>query len=313
MESWESNPSKIYTTNQTLWVELMNQSTSEWSLGWLPANVYAINGTLASSNPPVQFPDGAFVIEGAGVTTAGSAAIEDLIFGLATAAVLLSGIIWLSKTWCMSAWGAYERFLDPGRRPQKPGRSRHRARSTEMQPVPRDDGEGGRHDQSRISRGRRGTLAEVESGGRERINPEITYPSAQDFKEELLSKYYERIVSELEMLDDRGGNGDGETLGGSANVGDTIAPSTPRAVSVADIEALHELVRKRYGFELEIFGQSRSQDPAIVLELRDRSAAALDEIYRVVAEWTTAAHGWSPAERQYLNNIVSVLEAFGRR
>lgn len=71
-----------------------------------------------------------------------------------------------------------------------------------MQAVPKGDGKGDRHDHSRNGRRRSGTLAEAVSGGGAETNPAITYPCAQDAKQELLSKYCERIVSELEILDD---------------------------------------------------------------------------------------------------------------
>lgn len=90
MESWHGL--NYYTENTTKWVQLMNLSTAEWGLGFLPATLVAIPGHL---NDSYDFPSDSIVIENASKTKAGVAHIEALIFGLASTIVGLWALYWL--------------------------------------------------------------------------------------------------------------------------------------------------------------------------------------------------------------------------
>ncbi|KAI1373088.1 hypothetical protein F4677DRAFT_430203 [Hypoxylon crocopeplum] len=92
MESWED--SNYYTTNETRWVELMNASTSDWGLGYLPAGLVAISGNL---NSTYHFDNTVLVIENASRTLAGSNTVESVVFGLTSALALIWAVVWLVK------------------------------------------------------------------------------------------------------------------------------------------------------------------------------------------------------------------------
>ncbi|KAH7012860.1 hypothetical protein EDB80DRAFT_362334 [Ilyonectria destructans] len=90
MESWQGL--NYYTRNTTKWVQLMNLSTAEWGVGFLPATLVAIPGHL---NDTYDFPSDSIVIQNASKTTVGSRHIEKIIFGLVAGIVILWALLWL--------------------------------------------------------------------------------------------------------------------------------------------------------------------------------------------------------------------------
>jgi hypothetical protein len=91
MESWEHY--NYYTRNNTLWVPLMNYSTVEWGVGWLPSNVVAIPGPLNSS---WNFPPGTIVIENANIEElSDKRTVESIAFGITSAIGLLWAALYL--------------------------------------------------------------------------------------------------------------------------------------------------------------------------------------------------------------------------
>lgn len=94
MESWDGY--NYYTTNTKEWVVLMNLSTTEWNIGWLPPNVVAIPGPLNSS---YNFSAGTLVIENASRANFGSRDIEKVIFGVTAGLVLLWALPWFGYHW----------------------------------------------------------------------------------------------------------------------------------------------------------------------------------------------------------------------
>ncbi|CAM1505506.1 Fc.00g111430.m01.CDS01 [Cosmosporella sp. VM-42] len=90
MESWHGY--NYYTRDPRQWVKLMNLSTTEWGIGFLPANLYAIPD---SYNDSWKFPVNATVIQHAAKTEVGSRDIEKIIFGVASGIVILWAIVWL--------------------------------------------------------------------------------------------------------------------------------------------------------------------------------------------------------------------------
>ncbi|KAF7556189.1 hypothetical protein G7Z17_g1666 [Cylindrodendrum hubeiense] len=90
MESWEGR--NYYTRNTTRWVQLMNLSTAEWGIGFLPATLVAIPGHL---NDTYDFRSDSIFIENASKPTLGSRHIENIIFGLVSGIVILWALVWL--------------------------------------------------------------------------------------------------------------------------------------------------------------------------------------------------------------------------
>lgn len=90
MESWQGL--NYLTKNPTKWVELMNLSTVEWGVGYLPAGVVAIPGKL---NVTYNLPAGTIVIQNASKSEVGSRDVEKIIFGITSGVVILWAGIWL--------------------------------------------------------------------------------------------------------------------------------------------------------------------------------------------------------------------------
>jgi hypothetical protein len=93
MESWEGY--NYYTTDNQKWIQLMNYSTAEWRVGWLPLNVAAIPGPLNNS---WQFPPGTTVIENASLPDIGDRGIEKVVFGVTSGVVILWAAWWLGRS-----------------------------------------------------------------------------------------------------------------------------------------------------------------------------------------------------------------------
>lgn len=98
MESFRNG--NYLSFNPKIWVELLNLSTQEWGLGYLPAGVIAIPGewnetAYENLNSTGPIPDDAIVIEDASKAEFGSRDIEKIIFGTASGIVILWAIIWL--------------------------------------------------------------------------------------------------------------------------------------------------------------------------------------------------------------------------
>jgi hypothetical protein len=189
MESWSNEENLVLSSNQSIWVHLMNQSTSEWSLGPFPSNVYAINTTY-NATYAARFPNGALVIEKAGVAKIGNTAVEALVFGLVSAGAILWAFWWLWKEFEDGTWDS----------PQ-PRDNKSIRRPLELdQSIP---------------------LSTTRNGRRDASGSQRQFPTAEAFKTALLSKYYESGISELEVLDHvAGANGNG--LGGASVTAEEI-------------------------------------------------------------------------------------------
>ncbi|KAH0443917.1 hypothetical protein CcaCcLH18_00743 [Colletotrichum camelliae] len=92
MESWEGH--NYYTANISKWVDLMNISTADWGIGWLPSNVvaipYALNDSIAA-----QYPENTTFIENASKSTTGHRATEKIVFGVVSGLAILWAVVWL--------------------------------------------------------------------------------------------------------------------------------------------------------------------------------------------------------------------------
>ncbi len=91
MESWDNY--NYYTTNSTEWIVLMNLSTSEWDIGFLPPDVVAIPGAFNSS---YNFSADTLVIPNASRAEFGTRDIEQVIFGAASGLIIAWGILFLA-------------------------------------------------------------------------------------------------------------------------------------------------------------------------------------------------------------------------
>ena len=107
MESWRGR--NYLTSKPDKWIELMNLSTVEWGIGYLPAGLKAIAGRLNSS---YQFPPHTTVIQNAGKEEAGSRDVEKIVFGVTSGVVIFWAIIWLYLN--------YSKFSSVGNTPLNP-------------------------------------------------------------------------------------------------------------------------------------------------------------------------------------------------
>lgn len=92
MDSWKGH--NYYTRNATKQLELMNLSTAEWGIAWLPPNLvaipYAKNDSIVA-----QYPENTTFIENVGKATTGDRATEKIVFGVTSGIVLFFVILWL--------------------------------------------------------------------------------------------------------------------------------------------------------------------------------------------------------------------------
>ncbi|KAK2779584.1 hypothetical protein CKAH01_02932 [Colletotrichum kahawae] len=92
MDSWKGH--NYYTTNISRWVDLMNISTTDWGVGWLPPNIvaipYALNDSIAA-----RYPENTTFIENASKTTTGDRATEKIVFGVVSGLAILWAVVWL--------------------------------------------------------------------------------------------------------------------------------------------------------------------------------------------------------------------------
>lgn len=176
MESWE--PYNYLTTLPTKWVELMNLSTVEWNMGWLPPHIVAIpddlNDTYANSLPP-----GTFVIAKAGQTAIGDTSAETVVFVVCSVIALVWAIVWIG-------WSIKDESLLMPRPGAKSGSSSRSGVSRSLR--------SGQSSETRVGNG-----SEVGFGTR---GGEF---HAAEF-EKRLSKYYPRVASYAEVYE-LGGNG----------------------------------------------------------------------------------------------------------
>jgi hypothetical protein len=86
MESWDNE--NYYTTDPVKWVQLMNQSTAEWGVGYFPPNVVALNDSYS-------FDNNTFVIQNAAQADVDSRPTENIIFGVTSAFAIAWGIIYV--------------------------------------------------------------------------------------------------------------------------------------------------------------------------------------------------------------------------
>ncbi|KAM0428570.1 hypothetical protein ACHAPT_006930 [Fusarium lateritium] len=94
MKSWDGL--NYYTTNPKGWVDLMNLSTVEWGIGYLPAKLVAIPGKF---NSTYNISDDAILIQHAAQSKAGSRDTEKIIFGVASGIVILFMAAWIVYNW----------------------------------------------------------------------------------------------------------------------------------------------------------------------------------------------------------------------
>lgn len=91
MDSWHNVNYKMY--NRTLWVQLMNSSTQDWNVGYLPPHVFA------RPNDTSRLPDDALVLRKAGKALIGGSPIEQVVFGTIAGLVIAWGLGWAIWTW----------------------------------------------------------------------------------------------------------------------------------------------------------------------------------------------------------------------
>lgn len=165
MESWEHY--NYYTYNPSGWVELLNLSTAEWGIGYLPPSVIAINRTV---NDADHFPPDAFVIQNAAIGTFLSRDVEKVVFGATSGLVILWAFCWV-------AFQCYRNSLFSPRKltASNSGNSANSVFSHDT-------------DATQIE------LANLGSGN-------TKFLKAEEFKQQLHNFYYEPVATELELYE----------------------------------------------------------------------------------------------------------------
>lgn len=123
MNSFYDQP--YISSNRSVWVELMNKSTADWGLSPFPANVVALNGSLADA-PQGSVPTDAIVIENAGKTLLGDRPIEPIVFGITSSLAVICVVVFLVVGFMNKSLGLSDQVVLPGedsteRRPLGPG------------------------------------------------------------------------------------------------------------------------------------------------------------------------------------------------
>ncbi|KAI0125387.1 hypothetical protein BJ170DRAFT_501357 [Xylariales sp. AK1849] len=256
MESWESF--NYYTTNQTQWVKLMNLSTTEWGLGNLPSNLFAIPATI---NDTYHFPDDSLVIENACKGYFGIWGIESVIFGTTSGIALLWAIVWLIHRYKQKTF-----FIPRTKATTARPREEYEVvigRSADIHLFNRDDN----------------TPGDLETG-------DTGLLSDERFRKELLTKYYENVLTELE-INEKDIFRDGE-------------------VTSEDVEAVTDLVRKMYRYKLSVIAERDALDTEGIEEMERKGQATLNDIRRIMSGWAQF-RGWEVLERNELQSIFRVL------
>ncbi|KLU89754.1 hypothetical protein MAPG_08723 [Magnaporthiopsis poae ATCC 64411] len=111
MNSFYDQP---YTSsNRSVWVELMNKSTADWGLSPFPANVVALNGSLADA-PQGSVPTDAIVIENAGRTLLGDRPIEPIVFGITSSLAVICVVVFIVVGFMNKSFGLSDQVVLPG-------------------------------------------------------------------------------------------------------------------------------------------------------------------------------------------------------
>ncbi len=261
MESWE--PYNYYTTNSTEWVILMNLSTQEWGVGYLPPGIIAINTTF---NDSFHFPNNSIIIQNVAQAEWGSYDIEKVIFGATSGVAILWGLIWL--------WLNRKVLLAP------------RAGST----IPKSGGTTTSNNDTTSAR-HRSPVSTVPSSMQLTSLDDDEFITDSTFRQCLRNYYYEPGTNELELYEK-----------------DPVRD----CVYIADIEEVTELLRKMYGFDLELWGQQNALyvTDAERDQFRVKSDAALAEVRSVVTNLHAqqSAIGWREDEMEHLEAIVNILQ-----
>ncbi|KAK4169553.1 hypothetical protein QBC43DRAFT_365981 [Cladorrhinum sp. PSN259] len=279
MEVWYNT--NIYTTNPVRWVELMNLSTSEFSIGSLPHNLIAIPGRLrdigsSTQNETIVIPPGSLVIERASRTLIKSRNIESVIFGAASGLVILVMIIWIAI------------HLACGLPLIHPKRG---ASSMSCCWRRRD----GRRDAESSGGGTSNTAAE--SGYEYLGGMQHHEMSADRFKREL-DKYY-KCVPEIELYKE------------SLEKGDKPEP--------IDVEKVTELLRRRY--HLRIMLLSAPVETAKMLKMHQDAEDLKAEFEKVLQGWLADGRSsrrgrnlgeWTQEELEELEEMCGMITGKGQ-
>ncbi|KAI3339482.1 hypothetical protein F4824DRAFT_508288 [Ustulina deusta] len=251
MESWAGY--NYYTSNPITWVELMNLSTAEFGLGYLPLGLRAFPGALNSST---RFPNDTYVIEHAGRGQFDEGHTANTVFGVVTGVAGALAILWL--------WFNRKTIL-------------YRRNSNNQDPSPRAN--------SPISRSTGATDLTTFQDNR--------LCEASDFRNQIFNFYYEPISTEVELVE---------------KTADDI-------VDVEDIEAITDLVRKMYSYDLRLYGaQSTRRFENERHDLMSKSDDILKAIRdKVSNEWAKDVSargrlGWTDEEWEQVSNLKSLLQ-----
>ncbi|KAH8160060.1 hypothetical protein CIB48_g8188 [Xylaria polymorpha] len=251
MESWAGY--NYYTSNSTTWVQLMNLSTAEFGLGFLPRGVRAVPGAFHTSD---QFPNDTYVIENADRGQGDEGKTAQIVFGAATAAAILFAVIWLVFNFKTMLHPRNSKDQDLLPRPNSP--TSHSTAPTELMAFQDNQ------------------LCE-----------------ASNFENQIFNFYYEFVYTEVELAE----------------------KPADEVINVEDIEAVTDLVRKMYSYDLLLYGlQSTRAYPHQRHDLTSKSDEILGAVREKISnEWANDLNsrvrmGWNDEEWEKISALKGFLQ-----
>ena len=243
MESWEGH--NYLTGANSKWVELMNLSTAEWNMGWLPPNVVAIPGAL---NDTYNFPLDTFVIQYASMSQIGPDNIEAVVFGVCSAIAWVWALAWL-------AWGVKDKsLLKPrawarlasGGRTGRGSNDVHLGHYQNAPPISGEDGDG---------------IASGSGSGIDLVEGEFY---AADF-EKRLDRYYPRFASYSEVYERDAKTG--------ALEADEVTAASELLVRMLRNDSKLRALQRATGVGADEMDRLRAESDAMLAEVRRRVTA----------------------------------------
>jgi len=283
MESWRGPDINIYTYNATKWVEYMNLSTLEWTIGYFPPNLVAIPGALSDTSAE-QIANGSLVIENASRADLGTRAVEKVVFGVTAGLVILGAGIWLFLHW------RHDTLFKS--RKETRGTADHE--STKSHRYGAGAAENAPHELQSLRSGSHGTPGATESLNTDAAAAENGVISYQAFRAKLTRFYYAGLDTELEVYE----KGEGDEPDGS------------------DVEAVTDKLRRMYGLDLDYWARqgSRRYNRAALEHIRSQSRAIWTEVRMTINGWQHGRNppvNWSHAENASLQDINLTMGAMG--
>ncbi|TPX14609.1 uncharacterized protein E0L32_005301 [Thyridium curvatum] len=278
MNTWRHQ--HIYSTHPTIWVDLMNRSTQDWGVGYLPMNVFATNGSLKNGSADIPADPRAFIIVHAGNGYTSGSPTPQVVFGIVSFIAIVLTILLSWYNWSTmvtpSNHGMLSWITEPGYQLSSTRATHHSARNTVTTGVAAgtsavDDIEMTAND------GLQSTAKFADMG---RVGT-----SARLFQRQIMQYYYEPVVTELEL--------------------DVKQPGED--VDDDDIEEVITLARRMLKFDNDLWSNRSTLGyrEATRHRIAEKREAITKDIKDTVSGWARAR--WDTDEREQLTNIMDTL------